>query len=136
VKTFVLILFVATLPCAAQSTAKYSAKVQLSISCEDDSLKNQFNSFLSRELRSLGDITIVDAKPAILVNLIVVKLSTIKGQSSGFSVAILIMSPQRADFLDLIKDKLDKDWIKMIELSTEGTSYVLDFKLRPEARTM
>jgi hypothetical protein len=90
VKTFVLILFVATLPCAAQSTAKYSAKVQLSISCEDDSLKNQFNSFLSRELRSLGDITIVDAKPAILVNLIVVKLSTIKGQSSGFSVAILI----------------------------------------------
>jgi len=86
VKTIAFILLLTAVPCVAQSPTKYSSTVQLVISCEDESLKDQFNSFLSRELRALGDITVVDTRPAIIINLIVVKLSTVKLGSGAFSL--------------------------------------------------
>ena len=72
------------------------------------SLKNQFNSNLNRELRSLGDITIVDTKPDFVVSVIVIKLTGDRPGLSGFSVATLVTTR---------------------ELTT-GAEYVLDFKLR------
>ena len=77
-KRLALILFCATLRCDAQAPVKYSATIRLLISngtSESDSLTNQFNSFLSRELRSLGDIKISDEQPDYVVSIIVSKLT-------------------------------------------------------------
>jgi hypothetical protein len=124
------ILFLTTLHCAAQAPIKYSASVQLLISCEDVSLNTQFGSFLRRELRSLGDITIVDSKPDYVVNLVALKLTGAGNSISGVSVAVLIVSPQNADFLNVVKDKLE-DWrFERLKQMTDGASYILDFKIR------
>ena len=85
-KALAFILFLPTLPCIAQAPPKYSGTVQLYISGEDDSLKTQVNSFISRELRSLGDITIVDVKPDFVLQIIVMKIKGVNGFSGSGSV--------------------------------------------------
>jgi uncharacterized protein involved in exopolysaccharide biosynthesis len=131
-KTVTLVLFLATLPCIAQAPPKYSATVQLYISGEDDTLKTQVNSFLSRELRSLGDITIVDVKPDIVFQVIALRLKSQQGTPpvSGFSIATLITSPETYEFLKVLKDRIGDVLLDALKTRTGGGSYVLDFRLR------
>jgi hypothetical protein len=65
--------------CVAQSAQKFSVTVQLTVTTENEALKNQVASFLNRDLRSLGDVTLVDEKPFFLIDVIVMKVQ-IKGE--------------------------------------------------------
>ena len=58
------------MPCASQTSQKYSAKVKVLVTGSDDTLKNQVKSFVGRELRSLGDVSIVDEKPDSVIALL------------------------------------------------------------------
>lgn len=130
--TFILSL--TTLPCIAQSPAKYSATVDLVVSGRDsDSLTNQFTSFLGRELRNLGDIRIEHDKPDYVISLVVMKVTT-TGSVAGFSAAVLITKPQKAEILTdpvfKLKAKLD-DWqLGMLSLSMINDVAIMKFGLR------
>lgn len=82
-----------------QAPPKYSATVQLVVKSDDDALRSQVTSFLSRELRSLGDITIVDEKPFFLINVLVYKTHDMGGATIGFAMATHISRPLNASVL-------------------------------------
>jgi hypothetical protein len=53
-----------------------------------------------------------------------------EGQIFGFSVATLITNPARDFLLDPLRGKVE-DWrLTLLQQVIEGSSYVLDFKLR------
>lgn len=87
------------LPCFAQTPPKYVAKVQLSVLCEDGSLKSQFTSFLSRELRSLGDVTMVEEKPDFVISVGVLKVQKVGEITTGFAASSLVTKPLAADIV-------------------------------------
>lgn len=94
------LLWAAALPSFAQtqskvSPLKFSATVQLSISCDDAPLKSQITSYLSRELRSLGDTTVVDGQPDFVISAIVGKLTAGDELPKGFVIAIRTTKPDR-----------------------------------------
>lgn len=132
-----LILFCATLGCVAQVPAKYSATVRLVISngtSERDTLTNQFNSFIGRELRSLGDIKIGDEQPDYVVNIIVSKLTNAAGEAAGFSAATLITRPTRPEILAdsalKLKGTLENWQFQALALIIRGDVSIVSFNLR------
>jgi hypothetical protein len=129
-KILAFLLFLAIFPCGAQTPVKYSSTVQLLITCDDDSMKNQFSSFVGRELRALGDITIVDAKPDIVITSVIVKHTGVTQAINGFSVATLITSPESTGSLDLIKDKLEPWILLFLKNEMAEGSNILKFDLR------
>jgi hypothetical protein len=97
------LLLVVFLPCFGQrqpkdSPPKFSATVQLSITCDDALLKSQITSYLSRELRSLGDITIVDERPDFMIAAIAMTLTPENESDKGFVIAIRTTKPERSEW--------------------------------------
>ena len=129
-KTLPLILLLITLRCVAQAPPKYSTTVQLLVSAEDASLNSEFTSYLSRELRGLGDVAIVDVKPRFVLNLIVLKLTSEERRLiSGFAVAVLIETPESGEFLDIIKGQVSDAVFQSLKQRACLGELVLDFKL-------
>jgi hypothetical protein len=134
---------VAILPSFAQTqpnevTPKYSANVQLVVACDDESLKNQFTSFLSRELRSLGDIVLVGENPDYIMEVTVMKAITVGGTATGFVVETNISKPFDTRMLSdcsrfpgsCLKGKVDDNRLMIIQVLTENTRRIIDATLR------
>src|ERR1041385_3460071 len=79
----------------AQDTPKHwSTTVSLSVDgIMEGPLRNQVQSYIGRELRKLGDITIVDDKPEYTISLIGYNTNTKLGQTVGFTLSILVTKP-------------------------------------------
>jgi hypothetical protein len=117
---------------AQPPTAKYSARVKLSVDVpKDDSLKSQLNSFLGRELRSLGDVTIVDDKPDFVIDVVVTNV--LVGRSvSVISIATLVSAPLDSDILTdphLKGAKIDDAQIEFVKSYLKTGSHILDITL-------
>jgi hypothetical protein len=127
----VALILLLTLPCVAQTPAKYSTRVKLLVSGgNDESLRNQVNSFLGRELRSLGDVAIVNDQPDFVIAVLVNK--PIEG-GSVVSVARLVSSPLNADLLTALfgsgEKGGDSQFQSLKRYITHG-SQILDFSLQ------
>ena len=142
-KKLALILVMA-LACFAQTPAKYSARVKLMVSAgpgegirrtdtsvaNDDSLKSQFNSFLGRELRSLGDVTLVDDKPDFVMAVLVKRVSE---GGSVVSVATLVSASLNASSLTTtlrLRGRLDDSQSQLLTDYMKTGSRILDFSLQ------
>ena len=95
-------LCVLALPGFAQvskSQEKFATTVHLSISYNADAtVKAQIISFFSRELRSLGDVTVVDEKGHYIISAVGVPLRA-GGKTNGFALAIVFLrQPQEAEW--------------------------------------
>ncbi|GAH41599.1 unnamed protein product, partial [marine sediment metagenome] len=55
-------------------------------------MKNKIRSYLSRELRSLGDVSIVDEHPDWEISIIALEVRR-SGYKHGVSMSVLILSP-------------------------------------------
>jgi len=83
----------------AQNVYRFPARVRVVVSCEDDSLKNQLSSFLNRELRTVGDATIVDDKPDLVLRVFAAKMHGGEGMPTGVAVALHISEPYNTEML-------------------------------------
>lgn len=130
------------LPCSAQtiqSAPNFSAKVQLLLTCTDESLKNQFISFLGRELRSLGDVTLVDENADYVIELIVMKVALRSNEPAGFAVATYVSEPVKSKKWltdcsqfpgSCLTGKVDDRRRSIIEILTNDTQRRLFFQLQ------
>jgi len=121
---------------------KFNAKVYLNISA-DDELKNQIYSYLSRELRSLGDVTlVVEDEPDWIIHIIAMKSTNTSGIDMGVVFSTVIESRYKiTDVIKLIIDnkvekegwketRPDVDWKKAIDIIIPTVTYIADHMLR------
>jgi hypothetical protein len=81
-----------------QSPPKYSATVHLSVSfSKDDTVKSQIRSFLGRELRSLGDVTIVDEDADYAIVAVGLTLEA-AGRTTGFALSATFLKSEKAEW--------------------------------------
>ena len=79
-------------PAHAADTPKFSAKVSVSVYGEE-SIKNSVSSFLIRELRSLGDVEIVDNNHGWELQVVAIETVNAVGNKTGFVLSTLIIVP-------------------------------------------
>jgi hypothetical protein len=97
-----VVLCAAAIPWYAQAQelpAKFATTVQLSISYRTDgTMKTQITSFLSRELRGLGDVTVVDDNGHYLISVVGLTLVA-GGKTAGFALAtVYLRASQKAEW--------------------------------------
>ena len=93
-----IILLLCTYVSFAEET-KPSFKVGLSITCPDKGTEQAIESYLSRELRSLGDVDIVDPGEDIILEIIALKDLTVSGKVLGYSFSVVYIEPIECDDL-------------------------------------
>ncbi|HKQ23146.1 MAG TPA: hypothetical protein VJT81_01735 [Burkholderiales bacterium] len=71
---------------------KFTAKVRLHVSA-DTSIKSSIVSYLSRELRSLGDVEIVDENPGWELYVVAMEVTTVSGIKTGFALTSVVINP-------------------------------------------
>jgi len=91
-----IILLVCTYVSFAEET-KPNFKIALAINCSDEGTNKKTESYLSRELRSLGDVDIVDSGEECKLTAIVVKDMYKSGEVLGYSLAVLCTIPYICD---------------------------------------
>ena len=112
---------------------KFSTTVQLSIAASDE-INNLVNSYLSRELRSLGDVKLVEDDPEWIIDIIACQAKDRTGYVGGvvFSVVIekryrlpveLLLSTVRSAFRITSNDW---DKLKEVRQSLEGAFTEID----------
>jgi len=101
---------------------RFSAKVKVSVGGEE-SIKSSVSSYLNRELRSLGDVEIVDDNYEWAINITALENKIVGGKKSGFTIAaIFIQSFNNQLLRELVEPKHQDFVIKM----TSGLSYYPD----------
>jgi hypothetical protein len=88
----VFLLFVFGLTALADDQEK-SIKVRVRVSA-DDSMKRETLSFLTRELRSLGDVEVVDTAPDYEISVVALETSS-RGSTvpTGYAVSAIVTAP-------------------------------------------
>jgi hypothetical protein len=115
---------------------KFSATVQLLIQCDDAPLKARVTSYLSRELRSLGEITIVEEKPDFAISAIVMILSAEDESLRGFVIAVRTTKPEATEWWTagwlkrvLGVETASKEKLDLLKLLHEDDVHNLQFSL-------
>jgi hypothetical protein len=101
-RTQALLIFALFATCAfgqEKTAQKWVSRVEVDVSADDGEIKQQVNSYISRELRSLGDVEIGDGKPYLRLSVLAVKLTSVPGYSLGFMLSVVVMRPVNLDFL-------------------------------------
>lgn len=75
-----------------QKPIKYSTKIKINISA-NDKIKGELTSYLTRELRELNDVTIVDKKADWVLEILGIDLETKNGYKNGFCISVIILKP-------------------------------------------
>ena len=71
---------------------KYSARVKLQITAPEE-IRNQIDSYISRELRSLGDVQIITDEPDFVISVLAIVVDNRAGYKAGFALTDVILRP-------------------------------------------
>jgi len=85
---------------------KFSARVQVDLQCGDEIMRSDMSSYINRELRSLGDVTVVDTEPQWTLHIIAYEMKTKGGQPTGVAVSLVVTSSGKQfaeDVADVLK---------------------------------
>ena len=83
-----------------ESQPKFTCRISLDITAEDK-IKGEISSYISRELRSLGDVVITNTEPDLKVEIVALEVNS--GNSSvGYAFSVLVSKPLDSFALDLI----------------------------------
>jgi hypothetical protein len=92
----------------------WEGTVGLDISTPDEGLTNEIYSYTSRELRSLGDVTIVDVNNALWTVTINAMESRYTDGTASRHVVMAVAVTQPATWHTLFKDKLDSRYYEVL----------------------
>lgn len=77
----------------AEDTTAVRHRVALDVACQNDSLRTQIISFVSRELRSLRDVDITDDNPSFKISIVAIAVALKSGYEAGYAFSIVVTSP-------------------------------------------
>lgn len=85
------------------NSSQYSAKVKVQVTASDN-IKGSVSSYINRELRSLGDVELVEENPEWIINILAMELQTVGGHKSGVAVSTVI--------INTFNNQLLSDWFQ------------------------
>ena len=97
--------------------SKFSTNVRLDIAANDE-IKNQVYSYISRELRSLGDVKVVENDPHWIIQIVAMQEKNRTGYDMGVAFSIVIIKPTSV--------------VKMLLLFCENTLEISPQELKEE----
>ena len=112
--------------CFAEELEPFSGRVALRIAGEEN-IKNQIESFISRELRSLGDVVITTDDPRWLFFISAINIPAQDGSVYGIAVSSMVFK-----FFDntFILDLVSSDLAEFVALITSGLyEKIVDFNM-------
>ena len=88
-KLFMLSLIASLLmiPIALAPQTKPSFSVRVTVSCDDLSTESGIKSYVKRELRSLGDVEVVEEEYAFTIHIVALKDHTTSGRHNGYAMS-------------------------------------------------
>jgi len=98
-----ILIFAFLLPiiCYAQEIQPYSGRVSVSISANDN-IKGQIESYISRELRSLGDVIVTDDNPDWVLHIVALEPTSKGGNKVGIILSVVITRPFKSNGLNVL----------------------------------
>ncbi len=106
-----LALFVLTTTCVAQETPKFNPTIAVNVSA-NDAIKGEITSFISRELRQLGDVTVTDQDPTWELQIVGMEAYLKSGPKSGFVISVVIFQHFKGSIFDILPDKKQAEGLK------------------------
>ncbi len=86
--------------CFGQSNTKWHTTVQVKYAAPD-LFVSQIRSYVSREIRALGDVDETETNPEFVVKITALELKTAVGTHNGYAVHVTVLRPIER-FLDLL----------------------------------
>ena len=90
--TIALLLTASSVSAQEKEFPKFVARVKLSVSGSEN-IKDEVVSYLSRELRALGDVVIVEQDARWELSVIVMELASRGGSKNGLAFSVVVIRP-------------------------------------------
>jgi hypothetical protein len=110
---------------AQSQTSKSTFRVKLEIS-GNDNIKTEVSSYLSRELRALNDVVLVDDNPHYLISIVAVEVPSLSGYKTGVNLSVVVLKIFPNKWLDIWIMKLPDASKKGILDYTSNLYYFID----------
>ena len=104
----VLIASVLLFSPASGIAADYSLRVAVNVSAKGN-IKNLITSYVTRELRSLSDVVIVENNPQWELNIVAVEIRTKGGKKTGVAFSTVVLEPFNNQMLTTMIQEKYKD---------------------------
>jgi hypothetical protein len=101
-----LALFYFSSSLASGEDAVWRQRIAVSVTCNDGALRSEITSFISRELRGLGDVDITDDNPSFKISVVAMSVKMQNGYDAGYAFSVIITSPL-GDWSWALSDKLN-----------------------------
>ncbi len=108
---------------SAHADEKTHLRVKLSVSA-DDTIRGEVTSYLSRKLRGISDIDVVENDPRFVISVIAMVNRNRGGTHTGNTLSVVVESPVRYP-RDSLAMKLDENTLKMTDLLFWKTTRIL-----------
>ncbi|MBO2568535.1 hypothetical protein [Shewanella algae] len=112
-RNIILALFclcVVSSPAVAEDLQPFSGRVQVSVSASD-TIKGKIESYLSRELRSLGDVVVTDDNPRWILSIVALESESKSGYKTGVELSVVILEPFNNQFVVNMVPEKSKDLV-------------------------
>lgn len=97
---------------AADNAPKFSKAVSISVNANNTEIKSTIKSYIGRELRTLGDVEIVDQKWDYELRIIALNLGKKSSDSLGYALSIVVVSRNNEAILRLIQPSVPENIMK------------------------
>lgn len=125
----VCLLALLSIPCQAQSKSRFDVRLVISA---DEQIKGQIESYVSRELRSLGDVVLVDRDELYTIAIIAFEVSNNNNAHQlGYAFSVLITSSFPTDMLTTVlsSHKVNREVVKNWDELVSDYKLVEDYHL-------
>lgn len=115
---FATITFALLIPlvCIAGDMPQFSARVSVGVSA-DENIKGKIESYIARELRSLGDVIVTNDNPNWAIDIVALEAETRSGYKNGVNLSVVITKPFVNTFL---VNQLDENYKSWVSAATTG----------------
>ena len=108
VLTFCLLFVSCT--ASAEPVPPYSGRVLLNVTATEK-LKAEVESYVGRELRSLGDVVVTNDKPDWILNILAMEQKDMREQKVGVILSIVILQPFNNQLVVSVVPERSKEWV-------------------------
>src|SRR5882724_76352 len=102
------VLLCLIVPGSLLGQAKWGTTVQLKVNGPEE-FKVPATSYFSRELRSLGDITLVDVNPVFVLNVFAIDNKTKGGGKIGFTMNVELLRSVSTELIQFVVAGISKE---------------------------
>ena len=110
---------------SAQASDLPRIRVSITVSSPDE-IKGEVTSYLSRELRKLGDIDVVENDPSFSIGVIALALKSKGNLKTGYAFGVLVTSPAYPAIRNFTAPKLDAGTLKILDQMGQRTVNIQD----------